>query len=58
MQTNQDDNSRQVPEDPIIDKQEPKDKINNLVCIEYLFKYLLSSFFFKVPRRKTITRTY
>ncbi len=54
MQTNQDDNSRQVPEDSTIDKQEPNDKINNLVCSEYLFKYLLSFFLLKSQEEKQL----
>jgi hypothetical protein len=33
METNEDDNSRQVPDDSTIDKQEPAAKSNNFVCI-------------------------
>jgi hypothetical protein len=32
METNEDDNSRQVPDDSTIDEQETKEKIINLVC--------------------------
>jgi len=48
METNQDDNSRQVPDNSIVNET------NNLVCREDWFEYFLSFFFLKSEEEKQL----